>query len=240
MPLESIDEPTQLLLLASLLEPATYSSAELRSALQSAKGDLSLAAEELLLPKLKSAGKRKAGTSLESWFGKKRGEGVHVASEPIVVPPSPPSKIIQGQAGPSVPVRDAFALLKSSASSTSTTKAKATPQSALHLTSQEAIDKHRLPLSLLTSPLSPAFASALYLAMMEESESWERHKWYLAGKWVESPHTMSGYHQVGGGFGVDRWSGCADSSTEGEMNPQYFYSGKELPYPKVCFRIFCS
>ena len=70
------------------------------------------------------------------------------------------------------------------------------PQKALHLTSQSAIDAHNLPLSFLQSPLSPSLASALYLTMMRESEAWEKHKWYLAGKWVESPHLMSGYRRA--------------------------------------------
>lgn len=214
------DEATQLLLLASLLEPSTYPEEELRSALLSARGDLGQAAEELLLPRVKSAGKRKAGTSLESWFGKKRD-----APSPKETHKAPP--VVHKE-----PLRDAFSILKSSSTASTSApppKIKALPQHALHLTSQIAIDKHRLPLTLLTSPLSPAFASALYLAMMEESESWERHKWYLAGRWVESPHTMSGYHQTGGGFGLDK-----DVHSGGEKKPQYYYSGNELPDSKVC------
>lgn len=177
------DQATQLLLLASLLEPATYPEDELVRALQTARGDLSRAAEDLLLPRKSS--KRKAD-SLESWVKRDK------------------------------PPLNAFSVLSDAGPS----KPRTAPQPALLLTSQAAIDKHRLPLRLLDSPLSSSFASALYLALMEESETWTRHRWYLAGRWVESPHTMTNYYQEGGGYG---------GSTP------YYYSGKELPMPKVSF-----
>lgn len=237
-----VDEPTQLLLLASLLEPATYSEDELRLALSSARGDLVRAAEELLLPRAKSAGKRKAGTSLEGWFSKKR-DAAEVSTPRLHVaqtsPPRPLALQVKQDSPGGSSKRDAFALLRSAPGPSVPIKVKAAPQPALLLTSQAAIDKHRLPLTLLTSPLSPAFASALYLAMMEESEAWGRHRWYLAGKWVESPHTMAGYYLVGGGHGED---GRAVRSTDGDGRAEgggaekarYFYSGKELGDPKVC------
>lgn len=234
---EAVDEPTQLLLLASLLEPASYPKAELRAALLSAKGDLSRAAEELLLPRVKSAGKRKAGTSLESWFSKRRDAPQESDPSPVERPASMTSPKAKGS---TEPIRDAFALLKAPATAAQG-KAKAVPQPALLLTSQTAIDKHKLPLTLLTSPLSPALASALYLAMMDESEEWRRHKWYLAGRWVESPHTSATYYYPGGGYGIDGMiddalgkKGEGAQSEEEKDKPSYFYSGMELASSKVC------
>ena len=76
------------------------------------------------------------------------------------------------------------------------------------LTTPKAISTH-LPCSLLPSPLSPAFASSLYLSLLDASkteltkdeqgeiirEGFRRHEWYLNGRLVVSPHT-SGYYRL--------------------------------------------
>ena len=95
------------------------------------------------------------------------------------------------------------------------------PRPALLLTSQAAIDAHHLPLTVIPSPLPPTLASALYLTMVKESEEWTSHKWFLAGKWVESPHLMSGYARSGGGFG------------DPEHKSKYYYSGMDVYKEKV-------
>ena len=78
----------------------------------------------------------------------------------------------------------------------------------LTLTTPQAISTH-LPCSLLPSPLSPAFASSLYLSLLDASkteltkdeqgevirEGFRRHEWYLNGRLVVSPHT-SGYYRL--------------------------------------------
>jgi hypothetical protein len=212
------DTDTKLALLASLLEPATFPIEAYVEALSSADGEVGKAAEELLLPRVKSAGKRKAGASLESWLGRKKGTPAsrHDRSEAC-------EQVAQGDQavkGEVKPVTPLSTLLRQP-STPPKIKPKATPQSALNLTSQAAIDAHDLPLTLLSSPLSASFASALYLAMMTESESWPRHRWYLAGRWVESPHLMSGYRRADGGF------------QDEEGKAKYYYSGSELPKPQV-------
>lgn len=277
---DSIDHDTQLAILATVLEPATYPISELAQALRDSKGDVAAAAEALLLPRLKSAGKRKAGTSLESWLGKKRGgDGVEVAGAkarqgvgkgkednsdirisggartgmisgngevagaevrqwvgkgkedkldngvngdsgtriapkdpydgvssisnalpPPLLSPSPEPLKPSPSPAPLPPskAKNAFHLLQSSPTPP---KRKATPMPAVTLATQSAIDAHHLPLTLLKSPLSPALASALFLALMEESEEWGRHRWFLAGRWVESPHTSANYYRLRGGYG---------------------------------------
>ncbi len=220
-------------LLVSLLEPASFPIEDYAAALKTAGGDVQIAAEALLLPRVKSSGKRKAGTSLESWLGKKRTTDVAAtapasprralerASPERGGAPCPPSR--SGIDAVSAPVsstsaleseaalardmkpkKDAFAILRSSSGPSADlgvvggSKTKSAPQPALRLGTQQQLDSHGLPLTLLASPLSPALASALYLAMMEESEAkWERTRWYLAGRWVESPHTTHMYASDG-------------------------------------------
>jgi hypothetical protein len=181
---EEEDTDTKLAVLASLLEPATYPLEELLEALNESGGDVSKAAEGILLPRVKSAGKRKAGTSLESWLGKKR------AGEDIIVKTP---NIKPNGSGDGTKDSKSVNLLDHLKQPTPSEKTKNVPRPAVHLSNQSAIDSNRLPLSIIQTPLSPQFASALYLAMMEESEIWERNKFYLAGKWVESPHTVCHY-----------------------------------------------
>ncbi|WWC60158.1 uncharacterized protein I303_102722 [Kwoniella dejecticola CBS 10117] len=66
------DTDTKLALLSSLLEPISIPFDLLLEALNEANGDVSKAAEALLIPKVRSAGKRKAGTSISSWLKKPR------------------------------------------------------------------------------------------------------------------------------------------------------------------------
>lgn len=199
IPDTALDTDTKLALLASLLEPATYPLEELLDALQARQGDIGRAAEDLLLPRVKSAGKRKAGTSLESWLGRKRGpslapnEPEHVLDIDGLSDDDKTSKKREASTKPTT-TTDLMSLLRQP---TSPVKPKNPPRPPIPLPSQAAINKHSLPLTILRSPISPALASALYLTMMEESETWDRNRFYLAGKWVESPHTACHYAREG-------------------------------------------
>ncbi len=224
---------TKIALLASLLEPATFPISEYLEALAFAHGDVAKAAECLLLPRVKSNGKRKSGTSIESWLGRKRGKTINEVIEAQEI--AADSRVNAKSPLKAKPSTDLLSVLRHT-SPTKPVKAKTLPQPALLLTSQASIDAQKLPVTLLQSPLSPSFASALYLALMEESEKWDRNRWYLAGKWVESPHTATVYARKGGGYGEQeaRDDGSAEAAAAGgEGKPRYFYSGTELGTPKV-------
>lgn len=207
---DDADTDTKLAMLASLLEPASFPIEDLLDALQASKGDVAKSAEVLLLPRVKSAEKRKAGTSLQSWLGKKQAPTpIHFPSrtrEPQATAFHDELQAVTDQNTRSTmattttttstktkndkPPVDLLSVLKQP---TTPEKPKIVPRPALHLPNQSAINSHKLPLTLLQSPLSPSFASALYLTMMDESQTWERNRFYLAGKWVESPHTVCHY-----------------------------------------------
>lgn len=205
------DTDTKLAMLASLLEPASFRTEDLLESLQDSEGDVAKAAEGLLLPRVRSAGKRKSGTSLQGWLGKKRAPDnagstslrppLHAnsksvksessrCSDPVDTQTQHETRLEDGYTKSERPPVDLLSVLKQPATSD---KSKNPPRPALHLSNQSAIDSHKLPLTLLQSPLSASFASALYLTMMEESETWERNRFYLAGKWVQSPHTVCHY-----------------------------------------------
>lgn len=227
--------------LAQLLLPAEYPSKQLERALESANQDITRAAEILLLgigpstskrgdlgawlkPKVEDV-KRKRKNSVwrpdVSESRKRRdGEPKVKVDEPIilssdeedfrtdasiskpsnatsVLPPTPqPPKLLSLstlQQAPSPPRRN-----------------KAQPP--IRLTTPQAISS-TLPCSLIPSPLSPEFATALYLSLVEESrkeeiieedgkgnkvisqQGFRRHKWFLNGREVVSPHT-SGYYRL--------------------------------------------
>lgn len=218
--MSSLEQDDKIAQLINLLDPSTYPISDYVEALACAEGDVAKAAEEMLLPRIRSLGKRKAGTGLEAWLGKKRSmkaDDQLLEKQPRETDPRTP----EPDGSPSKPKSiDLMSVLRQP-TGTSPIKAKTLPQPALHLTTQSAIDAHHLPLTILQSPLSPSLASALYLALMKESESWPRHQWYLAGNWVESPHLMTSYARQGGGHG------------DMEGISKYYYSGTELSSPTV-------
>ena len=225
---------TQIALLASLLEPASYPISEYLEALENANGDISKAAEALLLPRVKSAGKRKAGTSIQSWRGKKKHGDISEDENAGTWRGSAESTLRNPVSRD--PATDLLSLLRKESPS-KPAKAKTLPQPALLLTSQASIDAHGLPATMVQSPLSPSLASALYLALMEESELWDRNRWYLAGRWVESPHTTTVYARKGAGYGSRgcdiREAAPEDGDDPAKRKARYYYSGTELGDPKV-------
>lgn len=233
------DTDTKMAILASLLEPATFPAEELLDTIQQCQGDVAKAAEALLLPRVKSAGKRKAGSSLESWLGKRsssssKPQRVNTAPEtpPDIGRPSAASAGAIKEKASKPPVN----LLSVLKQPTTPEKVKNAPRPALHLPNQASIDSHQLPLTLLRSPLSPALASALYLTMMEESETWDRNRFYLAGKWVESPHTVCHY---------SRDPPIVEQEVElldgkGGRKATYMWSGQEISPPRVGPKLFST
>ncbi|KAK4685664.1 hypothetical protein P7C73_g4482, partial [Tremellales sp. Uapishka_1] len=208
-----VDTDTKVALLASLLGPSTFPYARYLEALTRSGGNVEKAAEGLLLLDVEDKGKDRGkrsneGGSLDGWLGK-RTRGEPDPSDRKAATPSP------SKPKPSI---NLSALLRPPPSPISV-KPKNPPQPALRLSTQSGLDSHNLPLTILDSPLSSAQASALYLTMMDESARWETNKWYLAGRWVESPHTTTVYKNPDGGYG------------DSENKSRYFYSGTELGTP---------
>ena len=84
----------------------------------------------------------------------------------------------------------------------------------LLLTRPEQVAQHT-PCSLHFGILPAALAERLYRVMLAESKAWERNRWYLADRHVESPHTTAFY------------------STDPEADSAHWYMGrkdhKEIP-----------
>jgi hypothetical protein len=62
---------------------------------------------------------------------------------------------------------------------------------------------------------------------MEDSEAWGKHQWFLAGRWVESPHTSANYYRVDGGYGDSEEGEGDDGVQEGRDEGKGIGSGRE-------------
>lgn len=60
----------------------------------------------------------------------------------------------------------------------------------LTLGTPDLVARHS-PCTLILDVLDQNLAGELYLEMIEESEAWQRNKWHLFDKEVESPHTTA-------------------------------------------------
>lgn len=87
---------------------------------------------------------------------------------------------------------------------------------------ETTITYSQLPtLTLHRSPIPASLASALFLEMMQEAATYQRHEWFLAGRKVLSPHTSGYYHD---GQLEQEDSAASDG---------YWYAGKKVdPAPR--------
>ena len=77
-------------------------------------------------------------------------------------------------------------------------------QLPLTLTSPKMVAEHT-PCSLHYSILPQELACSLFYAMMDESESWSRNKWWLFDRLVESPHRTSFFIREGSEKEEGQW-----------------------------------
>lgn len=85
------------------------------------------------------------------------------------------------------------------------------------LSNPAQVSQH-VPCSLVPSPLEPAFATSLYLSLLDEAKHFTRHTWFINGRKVQSPHT-SGYYRLSQEDGGTKRGG------------EYWYAGKKEPEP---------
>ncbi|TDL24698.1 hypothetical protein BD410DRAFT_718467 [Rickenella mellea] len=90
--------------------------------------------------------------------------------------------------------------------------------------STSALVAQHTPCTLHTSILPPDLACRLFYAMIDESHRWERNKWWLFDRVVESPHRTSFYAR--------RLDGV-DKDTSWQEAAQFWYNGKKTEPPKT-------
>ncbi|KAI0341749.1 hypothetical protein BDW22DRAFT_1358610 [Trametopsis cervina] len=82
------------------------------------------------------------------------------------------------------------------------------------------VEKHT-PCTMHLSVLPPELACRLYYAMLDESENWQRNKWWLFDRVVESPHSTSFYIRRSRTEKGDNMKEAA----------QFWYNGRPTPPP---------
>lgn len=128
----------------------------------------------------------------------------------VQTPSKPPSK---PQSKPSV---DLMAVLRQPPTEDkSKRKVKGLPP--LMLSNPSMVTEHT-PCTLHLSVLPPELACRLFYTMIEASKEWQRNKWWLFDRVVESPHRTSFYARfTGNSFGDER------DATEWQEAAQYWY-----------------
>jgi hypothetical protein len=212
----SMPRQTPLDRLVKLLHPATYPQSQCARALAQADNDVAKAAELLLTG---AVGVR----SLQDW--------VKPAATPEVVciddsdedlDPGPQRARKKCKIDPMQP-KDFMARLTRHQDPTPTRRA---PEKAIYLNTRipddgSLVSHSALPtITLHKSPLPHPLASALYLELMREAESFERHEWFIAGRKVASPHTSGYYH--------DEVLEREDARGQEEDGGGYWYAGKKV------------
>lgn len=229
--------------LLALLDPAPFSTDACVSALRRAKGDVSAAAELLLIggggegsssssavptpTSTLAPRKRPKQGGLKAWFSAPKSEPGAIFKSGTPSPPShssntPPRKPSRttSPAPPSPVNREASAanwaalLSRPSSSPVPKEKVRAAPQRPAFLATPAAVVASGLPIALLQSPLTPSFAAQLFHELMAESPKWGRNKFFIAGREAESNHQATSYTREG-----EDWGPNGPSA--------YFYNGVE-------------
>ncbi|TCD66691.1 hypothetical protein EIP91_001045 [Steccherinum ochraceum] len=112
--------------------------------------------------------------------------------------------------------------------STDASRAGPPKQPPLTLTTPDMIAKH-VPCTMHTSVLPPELACRLFYTMLDLSRNWDRNKWWLFDRLVESPHKTS--------FFIRQYPSTEAESVEMDEAAQFWYNGRQTgsspPFPQV-------
>ncbi|PIL24143.1 hypothetical protein GSI_13896 [Ganoderma sinense ZZ0214-1] len=243
-----LDTETMLAILSSLLHPLEFEHTVLLDALVKAQGDVELAARSLRPepPRKKRKVSQKAG--LQGWL--KSGDKGHDsqdkaissasanpdkftprrASSPAVLGTNVPGGSESSFSSPRKPSSRAkavsniefMALFRPLNSSDSSSKPQAPRHPPLALVSPDHVAQHT-PCTLHSSILPQELACRLFYTMLHASRDWNRNKWWLFDRVVESPHRTS--------FFVRRDISQAGEGSDLKEEAKYWYNGRPTDPP---------
>ncbi|KAF8831704.1 hypothetical protein HHX47_DHR1001017 [Lentinula edodes] len=209
-----------LLALVSSLTHKGHSTEVMLDALVQAEGNPELASQILnrghLGSEVPAGKKRKRASGLDSWLkGPNHAQPVsrHASSSSSAVPSSNPPirKVNRGV--------DLMAVLKQPPPSKKTAPRKPT----LILNGPQMVAEHT-PCTMHLSVLPSQLASKLFYSLEQSSRDWQRNKWWLFDRLVESPHRTA--------FFVRKTDGVSDDETWHE-SAQYWYNGRKTDPPDI-------
>lgn len=149
----------------------------------------------------------KASAKISNEQSKAKGKGKEHVLQPLVASSrnSPSQKHVVGVTStlplesPGKSVVDLMTVLQQAPSTTKKIIPRAPP---LMLSNPSLVAQHT-PCTLHHSVLPPELACRLFYTMIEESQSWQRNKWWLFDRLVESPHRTSFYARKNDGTDDD-------------------------------------
>ncbi|GJE95183.1 hypothetical protein PsYK624_113640 [Phanerochaete sordida] len=247
MPDHSEDTDVLLALLSSLLNKPENDQSVLLDALVEANGDVECAASLLnarssYKPPPKTTGvKRKRNGGLDGWLGADTSSKTRTTRATTPTPESSRSPSAEEQQHdsdsssrqerastespskkPKAVSQDEFMALLRPPNSSDSKPAGPPKFPPLTLTTPAMVAKHT-PCTMHLSVLPPELASRLFYTMIDESESWQRNKWWLFDRVVESPHRTSFYAR-----------NASDADPDGmRAAAQYWYNGRQTEPPKA-------
>lgn len=172
------DCDASLALLSSRFEDDMVTFDDLKRALKRARGDVDAAFESL------RPSKRRRTHRLDSWL----------ASTPSQAATSTPKKAQKKDRVQVTATSDIPSINTVLKPPKETVKTQDQVQIApLLLGTPELVHKH-CPCTLQYDALPRDLATRLYLELLQEAQTWQRNKWYMVEREVESPHTTAFYY----------------------------------------------
>jgi hypothetical protein len=200
------DTDTLLALVSSLLTGQVPNNDIVLNALTECNGDVEAAAHLL-----NKSNKRKRTMNLDDWLLRDSNtvqksadlcsdEGTRRQRNPI----KPSSHTLKAKSSTDAPV-DLLSVLRSPPSS-----GKLIPQLPPLTLSNPTMVKKNTPCTLHLSILPPELACRLFYTMIHASRNWQRNKWWLFEKVVESPHRTAFFARKDDGIdGDESWQQAA-------------------------------
>ncbi len=178
----------------SLLDSVNPSTSSVLDTLIQFDGDVEAAARHL--NNVGGSKKRKRENTLASWLYPEK-TSKYVDPEPSLKPPS--KTRVQVASPAKKPAVDLMTVLRPPPSSD---KRKATRLPPLLLSNSSLVSEHT-PCTLHHAILPPELACRLFYTMVDASRTWNRNKWWLFDRVVESPHRTSFFARRTDGVGSD-------------------------------------
>ena len=185
------DTDTLMALVSSLLPQYTFSQDDILDALIQSNGDVEAAVQVL---QSKTPTKKRKHSSLDSWLNrpaKKISTRRGIPVPPPIIKPAPTTA-----------ASSSVTLMSVLRQPPSDTPSKPSRLPTLTLSTPELVAKHT-PCTLHLSVLPQELACKLFYTMLDASIKWERNKWWIADRVVESPHLTSFYVRKTGGLDKD-------------------------------------
>ncbi|KXN90534.1 hypothetical protein AN958_04206 [Leucoagaricus sp. SymC.cos] len=231
-----MDDTETLIALVSSLLNRVVDHELIIEALVLADGDVQRASEILNYNDgpSKEGKKRKRSNGLDGWLKKPKSsttQQVDLTKVEDGTPSSirvmkPRSQVHTQAKSPSKPVVDLMTMLRPASDDKTKRKLKSLPP--LMLSNPSTVAEHT-PCTMHLSVLPAELACQLFYTMIAESKQWQRNKWWLFDRVVESPHRTSFYARLEEARNL---AGEKDSA-EWQEAARFWYNGRMTEPPKA-------